>query len=86
MIHYVDDNISHMIQRLDRYSTDMARDRLGSEKLGSFSKNLIRMPARFFKCFIQRKGYKEGLYGFLIALIAALLPMLSYIKAKLENS
>lgn len=85
MIHYVDDNISDMIQRLDRYSTDMARDRLGSEKLGSFSKNLIRMPARFFKCFIQRKGYKEGLYGFLIALFAALLPMLSYIKAKLEN-
>lgn len=85
MTHYVDDNVSDMIQRLDRYSSAMAQDRKNTKRLGSFCKNLSRMPGRFLKCYVYRRGYKEGLYGFLIALVAALLPMLTYIKAKLED-
>ena len=27
---------------------------------------------RFFKCYVQRKGYREGYYGFLIGLFAGL--------------
>ena len=85
MIHYVDDNISDMIKRLDGYSSNMAKDRMESERLGSFMKNLMRMPARFFKCFVVRKGYREGYYGFLIAMCAALLPMFTFLKARLEK-
>jgi hypothetical protein len=40
---------------------------------------------RFFKCFVSRGGWREGHYGFLIALMAALYPMLSYLKARLEK-
>ncbi len=85
MIHYVDRNISDMIARLDRYSTARARDLRDQGDIGSFSANLRRIFSRFFKCFIIRKGYREGIYGFLIALFAGLYPIVSYLKARIEE-
>ncbi len=85
MVHYVDQNISDMVQRLDRYTTARAIDLRQSGNIGSFGHNFGRIFLRFFKCYIGRKGYREGHYGFLIALFAGLYPMLSYLKARLEN-
>lgn len=85
MIHYVDRNISDMIRRLDRYSAARAADLRESGKIGSFASNLRRLFSRFFKCYFGRKGYREGQYGFLIALMAGLYPILSYLKANLEK-
>ena len=83
--HHVDTSISDMIQRLDRYTTARARDLRESGDIGSFANNLRRMSSRFLKCYLGRKGYREGQYGFLIALFAALYPMLSYLKARNED-
>jgi len=83
--HYVDSSISDMIQRLDRYTTARAQDLRDGGDIGGFANNLRRMISRFFKCYVGRKGYREGHYGFLIALFAALYPMLSYLKARLER-
>ncbi|MDV7339203.1 glycosyltransferase family 2 protein [Terasakiella sp. A23] len=83
--HYVDRNISDMIRRLDSYSTARAKDLRESGQAGSFINNLRRLFSRFFKCYVSRKGYKEGGYGFLIALFAGLYPLLSYLKATLEK-
>ena len=85
MIHYVDRDISDMIRRLDRYTTAKAADLRDSGNIGSFAANVRRMFSRFYKCYIGRKGYKEGPYGFLIALFAGLYPILSYLKARLED-
>ncbi len=83
--HYVDRDISDMIRRLDRYTTLRARDLRESDKIGSFGRNLRRIFTRFWKCYVRRRGYREGGYGFLIALFAGLYPMLSYLKARLED-
>lgn len=85
MVHYVDRNISDMIARLDRYTTVRARDLRDSGDIGEFGHNVRRMFSRFWKCYVARKGYREGQYGFLIALMAALYPILSYLKANLED-
>lgn len=83
--HYVDRNISDMIYRLDRYTSSRARDLRDSGHPGSFADNLRRLFSRFFKCYVRRKGYREGKWGFLIALFAGLYPLLSYLKATLED-
>jgi glycosyltransferase involved in cell wall biosynthesis len=85
MVHYVDRNISDMIQRLDRYTTARAADLRASGDIGRFSSNVRRIFSRFYKCYVGRKGYREGPYGFLIALFAGLYPILSYLKARLED-
>ncbi len=83
--HLVDRNISDMIRRLDSYSTARAKDLRESGNIGSMAANVRRIFSRFFKCYVLRKGYREGGYGFLIALFAGLYPVLSYLKAKLER-
>jgi hypothetical protein len=85
MVHYVDSDISDMLKRLDRYTTARARDLRASGEIGSFPANVRRLFSRFFKCYVSRKGYREGPYGFLIALMAGLYPLLSYLKARLET-
>lgn len=80
--HDVDRNISDMIRRLDGYSTARAKDLVDSGKIGSMANNVRRLFSRFIKCYVGRSGYREGGYGFLIALFAGLFPLLSYIKAK----
>jgi len=85
--HYVDRDISDMIRRLDNYSSAKARDlRENGETWGSTANNVRRLFSRFLKCYVMRKGYREGGYGFLIALFAGLYPLLSHLKAKLEDS
>ena len=84
LAHHVDRNISDMLRRLDRYTSARAQDLRDSGDIGSFARNLRRIPSRFCKCYVGRRGYREGPYGFLIALCAGLYPILSYLKARLE--
>lgn len=85
MRHYVDADISDMLRRLDRYTSARARDLRASGDIGGFGDNVRRLFSRFLKCYVGRKGYKEGPYGFLIALMAGLYPLISYLKARLEK-
>jgi hypothetical protein len=82
--HYVDRNISDMLRRLDRYTSLRAQDLRDSGDIGSLAHNLRRIVSRFWKCYVARRGYREGAWGLLIALCAALYPILSYLKARLE--
>ena len=82
--HYVDRNISDMIVRLDRYSSARALDLRDKGNIGSLAPNARRLVTRFFKCYVLRKGYREGAFGFLIALLAGLYPLLSYLKARYD--
>jgi glycosyltransferase involved in cell wall biosynthesis len=83
--HYVDRNISDMIQRLDRYTEARARDLRESGQIGTLPANIRRFYSRFFKLYVMRKGYKEGGYGFLNAVFAGLYPLISHLKARLER-
>jgi len=85
LVHCVDRDISDMLRRLDRYTSLRAQDLRESGEIGSFAHNLRRILSRFWKCYIGRRGYREGAWGFLIALCAALYPILSYLKARLES-
>lgn len=88
--HYVDRDINDMIGRLNRYSTLHAQDlRDHWRKIGkvdeTLGRNILRIFSRFYKCYWRRKGHREGKWGFLLALMASLYPILSYLKAVLED-
>ncbi len=85
LLHYVDRDISDMIRRLDRYSTARAADLRDAGIDEGLGRNIRRVFSRFYKCFVRRKGYREGQWGFLIALMAGLYPLLSHLKARLER-
>ncbi len=81
LVHHVDRDISDMIRRLDSYSTARAKDLVDSGDIGSMANNVRRFFSRSFKCFVSRKGYREGGLGLLIAICAGLFPLISHIKA-----
>ncbi len=80
--HYVDRDISDMIRRLDNYSTARAKDLREAGEVGSVANNIRRFFSRFIKCYIGRRGYREGGLGFVIAVFAGLYPLLSHLKAR----
>jgi glycosyltransferase involved in cell wall biosynthesis len=82
--HLVDRDISDMIHRLDRYTTARAADLRAKGDPDSTAHYVRRIFSRFWKCYVGRRGYREGGFGFLIALFAGLYPILSHLKAKLE--
>ena len=73
-----------MMDRLNRYTYYKSLDLIESGNIGNLPNNVRRFFSRFIKCFIVRKGYKEGIYGFMIALMAGLFPLISYIRARIE--
>ena len=82
--HEVDRDISDMLRRLDRYSSAKAADLLDQGEIGTLGNNLRRFVSRTLKCYVARKGYREGGWGLLIALCAGLFPLLAHLKARLE--
>ena len=85
LIHYVDRNISDMLRRLDNYSTARAKDIREQGIKDTMVNNIRRMFSRFFKCYVIRKGYREGGYGLIVAICAGLFPLMSHLKATLEE-
>ena len=84
ILHYVDEDLADMIARLNRYTTSRGIDMRSRGDRGSMPGDIRRFFSRFYKCYVSRKGYKEGGFGFAVALMAALFPILSTLKARLD--
>ena len=84
--HYVDNSINDMFDRLKNYTDKKAKDIISNnERVPPFLIILRKSVTRFIKCYFSRKGYKEGKWGFLIALMASLYILVSYLKASIEK-
>ncbi len=88
--HYGFKDINDLWSRLEYYTDKNALDMLLKHTQGtplkpqSFFRTLLytrRILSRGFKCYVSRRGYREGAYGLLIALMAGVYPILSWIKA-----
>ncbi|MBI1243817.1 MAG: glycosyltransferase [Alphaproteobacteria bacterium] len=80
--HEVDRNLSETILRLDRYSSARALDLRETGDPDPTSRYVRRFFSRFWKCYVARKGYREGGYGLVIAALAGLFPLVSHLKAR----
>ncbi len=86
LLHFIDKDLSDMILRLQRYTDAKAADMRDSGKSQTYFVNVIRRSiSRFFKCWVMRQGWREGYWGFIIALMAALYPLISHLKYKLDQ-
>jgi glycosyltransferase involved in cell wall biosynthesis len=84
IVHLAADNISDLLLRLDRNTTWRARDLAERGEFGSFPDTVRKIFSRFWKCYVLRAGYREDGHGFVIALCAALYPVIAHLKARLE--
>ncbi|MDP2929175.1 MAG: glycosyltransferase, partial [Candidatus Omnitrophota bacterium] len=84
ILHIPFDSISEFIERQNRYTDLQARDIMDEEKDLSAKKikyNLKVKPAKLFKkIYFNKKGYKEGMYGFVFALLSSYVHFLKWAK------
>ncbi len=73
ILHYPFDRISEFIERHNRYTDIQAQEILKTEKgltLKTIKYNLTLRPLKLFKkMFWNKKGYKEGMYGFIFCML-----------------
>jgi len=71
IMHHSYQDISHVLYKLNKYSSYSAKIRIESGKRMGFVKNLISTAWMFGRCFILQRGFLDGRLGFLFALFSA---------------
>ncbi len=82
--HYPFESIAQFIARHNRYSSIEAGKIYKNEGPGELTrikKNAIRKTFKiFWKAYVKKKGYKEGMYGLIFAVLFAFTNFLTWIK------
>lgn len=78
-------DISTLMQRFNR-NTSLGAEDIAGRKNDRLTTTMARkILSRFWKCYIARKGYKEGGLGFIISFLSALYPLVAHLKAREIN-
>lgn len=77
---YPFDDIEHYFRKMDRYSQLMAKRMRSQGKKFKLHKLLINPPFSFFKRYILRLGFLDGLQGFILACFYSGYTFLKYAK------
>lgn len=81
IIHFTHRNISHILQKLDRDTTEEARVLFQNREKKVNSLKLIEVPLRFFYYrYLKQKGYRGGIEGLIEAVNAAYYYFIVYAK------
>jgi len=80
IIHKGYPDIAHFLDSVNRQSTLEAAKWITTNRKMTFGHIVWRTIDRFFRRFIRKKGYKDGLYGFVVAFFDSLYQILSYVK------
>lgn len=78
--HYTYRNLSEYIQRMDRYSTLAAMEMIGEGRRSGPRNILFRPILTFFRMYILKQGFREGIYGLLISVLYSYYTFLKYAK------
>jgi len=79
-IHYSFKNVENFIAKINRYSTLEATKWYLDKRKMSFGKAMWRTWDRFFRRFVAKKGYKDGYYGFVAAVLSGFHEFAAYSK------
>ena len=80
LLHDTDPTLEHYLKKMNHYTT-LAADELCKKgiKAGLFDL-LLRPQVMFFKMFFLKAGYRDGIPGFLVALLSAFHVLTKYAK------
>jgi (heptosyl)LPS beta-1,4-glucosyltransferase len=79
LLHYSYQNLHDAYRKINTYSTLAAEDRVGLKRVRAH--DIVLHPlAAFLTDFLSRKGYRDGMHGFLVALLNATTNLMTYTK------
>ncbi|MCX7117629.1 MAG: glycosyltransferase family 2 protein [Legionellales bacterium] len=71
IMHHSFQDISHVLYKMNRYSSYSAKIRISEKRTASLLKTLIGTGWMFFRCFFVQRGFLDGREGFLLAFFSA---------------
>lgn len=80
LLHYTDPVLTHYLAKLDRYTGLSAQELFEQHYPFRIWDLLVRPPAVFFKMYVWRAGFLDGIEGFLLALCSAIHVLMKYAK------
>ncbi len=78
--HYTDPTIEHYFIKFNSYTSLAAKELFEKGKSANISDILIRPAFLFFKMYIFRLGFLDGLHGFILALFSSVYVFTKYCK------
>lgn len=78
--HYTDPSIEHYFHKFNRYTSLAAEELRKKNKKAGLNDILIRPVFLFLKMYIIRKGFLDGLHGFVLAIFSATYVFTKYCK------
>lgn len=82
LLHYTDPNIYHYFSKYNRYTTLAADEASKKLKKARISDLLIRPVWQFFRMYIIRAGFLDGIQGLLLALFSSSYVFTKYAKLR----
>lgn len=71
IVHHCYQDISHLLSKINRYSSYSAQIRINEKKPASLLKTILGSGWMFFRCYIIQRGILDGKEGFLLAFFNA---------------
>jgi glycosyltransferase involved in cell wall biosynthesis len=78
--HYTYRDLSHHVQTLDTYSTLAALEMREAGRHAGFMALVVHPPAAFLRNYILRRGFRDGMAGFIISAMGAHYVFLKFAK------
>lgn len=81
IIHYVFDETSRFIEKMNRYTTDESNHMYDDDGIRFRTIDLIKKPlAEFINRYFRRKGYRDGIEGFIFSVLMSFYRFTTYVK------
>jgi hypothetical protein len=80
LLHYTDPDLFHYFSKFNRYTTLAAQDLSSAGRRFSVSDLLVRPLFLFVKMFIVRRGFLDGMHGFVLSAVSAAYVFTKYAK------
>ena len=80
LLHYTYTSLDQYFEKFDRYSRWWAEQHYRSGRRGTAAAVVFRPPARFFRMFFLKGGFRDGAHGLILACLAAASVMAKYAR------
>jgi glycosyltransferase involved in cell wall biosynthesis len=82
LLHFTCDSLSEHLRTMDSYTTLAAQEMVTRGKPFGFSRLLFDPPWTFFRTYVLKRGFLDGVEGLTIAYMAGLYNFVKYAKAR----
>jgi glycosyltransferase involved in cell wall biosynthesis len=85
LLHYSYKNLNQYFEKFNKYTTLGAQEALDRNKRAGWYDIIFRPPASFFKHYIVKLGFLDGVEGFLISFLSSMAVLTKYAKLRDMN-